>query len=834
MNRTRGPRILGIATILVTLALPLYAGHYSWTTTGPEPGQVFQILSYASDPNRLYVVDSYFGGYLFRSDDRGQNWCYVEAYVPGFVVDDPSHPDVLYAPSYQGVVKTTDGGASWASASVGLPAGYATSLVLAPSNPSVLYVYVAPGGNVPSQLFRSGDGAATWSPVVSNQPQSYWQLTIDAFDADTLYASDSGLYWKSTDGGSTWNPSGTGLPAYTYRIFSDPRVPGTLWAGTSNDGLYKSSDGGASFVPSQVGIEGQYIREMGFDRRDSQTLFAAAVGTTDPAVYGGVFVSRDSGASWDRIDIGIATPHSATAVAVDPAGSARLYVGAGLGLRGGFLRSPDGGATWTRAEKGLSGYFTYAVAAHPGLPNAAFSFSGANFFGTLDAGANWAPLPSPGFTVFSLVFDPTNASVLYGQYNGYVDPTSYGGVYKSTDGGGTWADASVGLTSASASGLAIGVSDSSTILASNQDGIFKTSDAGASWQNVLPGYGRAVAVDPADPQILYASRSFAAGVDPFVRSADGGGTWEPPAGLPQYASPSDLAIPPDDATTVYALTNNAVYKSTDHGLSFAPATIGFPLQTLDLYRLALDPSAPETLYASGGLGGTVLRTTDGAGHWRQLGKAIPALTTLDLTVSSTGRDLYAATAAGLFQFHRGFADLPDADPFWASVDAAAMNGVTAGCGGGAFCPSAPNTRAQIAPMLLRAIEGAGYAPPAATGAVFADVSATSFAAAWIEELARREIAAGCGSGDYCPSAPMTRASLAVMLLKAKHGSDYEPPPATGTVFADVPADAFAAAWIEQLAAEGITAGCGGGLFCPNDTVLRSQAAALIVKTFGLS
>jgi hypothetical protein len=210
------------------------------------------------------------------------------------------------------------------------------------------------------------------------------------------------------------------------------------------------------------------------------------------------------------------------------------------------------------------------------------------------------------------------------------------------------------------------------------------------------------------------------------------------------------------------------------------------------------------------------------------------LNVTEFAVSATGRDLYAATVAGIFQFHRGFTDVPDTDAYWPPVDAAAMNGVTAGCGGGRFCPTASNTRAQIAPMLLRAKETALYTPPAATGGVFADVPATSFAAAWIEELARRGIAAGCGSGDYCPSSPMTRASLAVMLLKAKHGSDYEPPPATGTVFADVPADAFAAAWIEQLYAEGITAGCGGGYFCPDGIVRRSQAAALIVRTFGLS
>ena len=827
MKTKNGRRVVILAAVFAASATRLLAGNYSWTTTGPEPGQVFQIVTYASDPNRLYVVDSYFGGYLFRSDNGGQSWCYVDAFVSTPVVADPTKPDVLfslYTPNP--VQKTTDGGATWTNASTGLPSGYGSALVLAPSNPSRLYVSVSPGGNAPHDLYRSDDGAATWSLVATDVPKTYGSLIVDSFDPDTLYGSDGDGYVKSTDGGATWNPAGAGLPLYAQRLYGDPMTPGRVWAAVGNEGLYLSTDGAASFSPSRAGIDTQHIRDMAFDRADPGTLYAAAQGTDDPEVFGDVFVSRNGGTSWDRLNLGIPGPHGATAVAVDPAGSPRVYAGAGLGLRGGFFKSANAGATWSRSEKGLSGYYAYAVAAHPGLPSAAFAFSGANFFGTLDAGASWSPLPSPGLTVTSLLFDPGNASILYGQYNA--------GVYKSVNGGGTWTDASVGLSGSAGRRLAIGVSDASTLLLSDDDGIWKTSNGGGSWENLLSAPGRAVAVDPADASILYASLSNYPEDNPFVRSDDGGATWNPPTGLTQYASPSDIAIRPEDPNVVYAALYNNVYKSTDRGLSFEPTDTGIPPETLDLHLLALDPSDLQTLYAINSLGGGILRTTDGAGSWHLLGRRVPALNVLEFAVSATGRNLYASTSAGIFQFHRGFTDVPDTDPFWSSVDAAAMNGVTAGCGGGGFCPAAANTRAQIAPMLLRAIEGAAYAPPVATGTVFADVSAASFAAAWIEELSRREIAAGCGSGDYCPSSPMTRASLAVMLLKAKHGPGYEPPPATGTVFLDVPADAFAAAWIEQLSAEGITAGCGGGYFCPGDTVLRAQAAALIVKTFGLS
>ena len=74
--------------------------------------------------------------------------------------------------------------------------------------------------------------------------------------------------------------------------------------------------------------------------------------------------------------------------------------------------------------------------------------------------------------------------------------------------------------------------------------------------------------------------------------------------------------------------------------------------------------------------------------------------------------------------------------------------------------------------------------------------------------------------------------MAVFLLKAKYGTSYAPPPATGD-FSDVATNHWAAAWIEQLAAEGITSGCGTGIYCPESPVTRDQMAVFLVKTFNL-
>jgi hypothetical protein len=76
--------------------------------------------------------------------------------------------------------------------------------------------------------------------------------------------------------------------------------------------------------------------------------------------------------------------------------------------------------------------------------------------------------------------------------------------------------------------------------------------------------------------------------------------------------------------------------------------------------------------------------------------------------------------------------------------------------------------------------------------------------------------------------------MAIYLLKAKHGTAYTPPPAVG-IFADVPTDYWAANWIEQLYAEGITGGCilSPLSYCPDNSVTRAEMAVFLVRTFNL-
>ena len=181
----------------------------------------------------------------------------------------------------------------------------------------------------------------------------------------------------------------------------------------------------------------------------------------------------------------------------------------------------------------------------------------------------------------------------------------------------------------------------------------------------------------------------------------------------------------------------------------------------------------------------------------------------------------------------------DATPdYWAyaAIEALYHGGITTGCLATPlrYCPEQTLTRAEMAAFLVRSKHGGAFVPPDPTGTVFTDVPIEHWAAGWIEQLSADGLTKGCGTpGLFCPQDAVSRTQMAVFLLRLRHGGDYVPPAGTGTVFTDVPLDHWGVAWIEQLAAEGITTGCEPGKFCPERSVTRAEMAVFLKRCQGL-
>ena len=154
-----------------------------------------------------------------------------------------------------------------------------------------------------------------------------------------------------------------------------------------------------------------------------------------------------------------------------------------------------------------------------------------------------------------------------------------------------------------------------------------------------------------------------------------------------------------------------------------------------------------------------------------------------------------------------FLDVPQADNFHSYVEKVFRNGITAGCGGGNYCRNASVRRDQMAVFLLKAEHGAYYLPPSCTTQVFTDVPCPGAFTDWVEQLAAEGVTGGCGVNLYCPSNAVTRQQMAVFLLKAEHGTGYTPPACTTGVFDDVACPGQFTNWIEALYAENVTSGC---------------------------
>ena len=592
----------------------------------------------------------------------------------------------------------------------------------------------------------------------------------------------------------------------------DPAAPGTVYAGTTAHGVYKSADGGGSWAPVNTGmIVNASVADLAVDPSAPSTLYAATDGL-------GVYRSFNAGGNWSQANTGLPSL-SATCLAVDPASPGIVYAGI---RTAGVFKTTDGGEIWNPVNDGLASLDLRDLAMDPSNPSTLYAATDSGgIFKSTDAGASWLPAGS-GLAdpqVYALAVDPSAPAVVYAG--------THDGVYRSTDGGGTWNPANAGLPDPSVRAIAVHPRISSMVYAGTARGVYISLDDGGSWSEFNAGLGEnsvvwSLAVDPSDPALVFA------GVHRFS--------------VPPYPVMDAGVAPPAASSGVYSIRSSAPGPFAKTGPASGGRASADPTLSwnagLDaaLYEYCVDSIAngrcdAAWIAAGDSLSADVSGLADG--------------TTYSWQVRAVKPGAFAEADGGVwwsFTAHEPvFADVPVDHPFWSDIEAFYNAGITSGCGVGplVFCPENDVTRAAAAIFLLRARHGDGYAPPAATH-FFADlpVAGKEWQEAWVDQAYREGITAGCGTGPlrFCPENPVTRAAMAVFLLRALEGSSYAPP-AASHFFADLPVAGkeWMEPWADEVFRRGITTGCGTGplIYCPENPVKRQAMAAFIVRAFNL-
>ena len=164
----------------------------------------------------------------------------------------------------------------------------------------------------------------------------------------------------------------------------------------------------------------------------------------------------------------------------------------------------------------------------------------------------------------------------------------------------------------------------------------------------------------------------------------------------------------------------------------------------------------------------------------------------------------------------------DLNPHEGYIEAITEIGVTSGCEVDEYCPRRDVTREQMASFLARAL-----GLPTSPTDHFTDDTG-SVHEANINKLAEAGISLGCGGSNYCPNQPVSRAQMASFLARA---FDL---PATSVDFFPDDSNSGHEGNINRIAADGITLGCGSGLYCPYDDVPRDQMASFLGRGLDLT
>jgi photosystem II stability/assembly factor-like uncharacterized protein len=296
------------------------------------------------------------GQSLWRSRDggltfaRASNGVHSECDVRALLAH-PENPQVLHLGTETGLFVSQDGASSWERVASPMDGMQVWSLARDPSDPQLLFA-----GTCPAALYRSTDGGRTWAFLNAHMPDEcvggaplaprVTCVLVDPKDRAVFAGIEIAGVRRSRDGGDTWEALSEGLSS------QDIHGLASVWNGkrvllvTTNNDVNRSDDEGETWTPLNVRsvFPWPYARGCAVSAEDPRAVWVGA-GNGPPGNQGGLFRTRDLGATWERLPLPQVTNSTVWNLAFNQAEPRRVYVSS---VSGQLYRSLDGGDSWTK------------------------------------------------------------------------------------------------------------------------------------------------------------------------------------------------------------------------------------------------------------------------------------------------------------------------------------------------------------------------------------------------------------------------------------------------------------------------------------------------------
>jgi photosystem II stability/assembly factor-like uncharacterized protein len=335
----------------------------------------------------------------------------------------------------------------------------------------------------------------------------------------------------------------------------------------------------------RIAVSARWTRRISVDKRVLSlalvvVLWPCSANSHDPSSWGGLFRSRDHGATWisanQRLFVG-----GALALAISPTDVNHLL----LGTDSGLLRSRNGGRDWTlEAPSVLVGAVLAVAFAADGQRTLASTSLGIFRSETENS---WHGVSAPRGAAPARV-------IVHGASAGRVYLAGWTGLSRSDDWGRSWSSITNGLPDEPTTALLVVPGSPETLCAIVGGRIWASDDGARIWTSrgaeILTGIVDALGLDATK-----SARLWAIGANGLFRSDDGGGRWKAVGRrLPEPNATARGITATDDAVVV--TTDRGLYRSIDGGSHWELVIENLPFH-LEAGPLVRDPIDPATLYA---------------------------------------------------------------------------------------------------------------------------------------------------------------------------------------------------------------------------------------------